>query len=733
MGIDNKINYIISVPDWNESKSTPFQLYPNSILEKIPVLKIISLFPSEIRELTPQAAPYYLILRGAGQLSMSWHLASPRAIMSQEFPPGKPFSFIIIGNEEDIRNYTYWKKCRKTPEIYSCSDFISNFNLIFLRNKMSNLCNDIYYLYGEDIFLTKENILSWNIESNSCFDVCYIDHYSTYPSCAAIQKAGFAVKKSVKDSPSYNEIIEQIIKFCEIIVEIRIKNLPVIDDQNFPERPIVSLYAPNILQKRIFSRLNENQIKCAQTAFSILNKQDGFDFDFLNKENSTHYEEINSFLKIRRQELDLESAAISILSASECSAVLTFPNKIRKTAGIVRQFSEHYRAKNPNKNKRASLFSRVQKSFLHNVPSDFLNTISKLKGSIRIISDAHLEWLDIDGLPLCLRYDTARIPASPGAIILQCLSQDNNILFKQEDLYNILIIRGLHKEDHIYNLLQKAVSAYKIFFNDKIKITLVDTQSKEDLVNAINNFEGNIIIFDGHGSHETDAGGVIWLGNKPCNVMEIRDQIIKMPPIVILSACDTYAADRNHATTANAFLSLGCRSVLSSVFPLNANDAAAFCARLLYRIHSYIPSMIGIKNGPVSWTQVISGMLRRQFISDFYNLLVEKKHIKVSARDNILAEMSMIVDLCGNNDLSLLRTMRDDKNYSRFFSKDFLSKMISIDDLSNNDYLDVLRELLEKKGVKNTDFNITLKQAISESSSISYLNVGRPETVFIVK
>jgi hypothetical protein len=112
----------------------------------------------------------------------------------------------------------------------------------------------------------------------------------------------------------------------------------------------------------------------------------------------------------------------------------------------------------------------------------------------------------------------------------------------------------------------------------------VDVSNADELVAAINAFEGQVLVFDGHGAHRDKEAAALYLQDEPINVWTLRDRITRMPPIVLLSACDTHAADRNHATVGNGFLALGARAVLASVFPLFAPTAATFIARLLYRI-----------------------------------------------------------------------------------------------------------------------------------------------------
>ena len=45
---------------------------------------------------------------------------------------------------------------------------------------------------------------------------------------------------------------------------------------------------------------------------------------------------------------------------------------------------------------------------------------------------------------------------------------------------------------------------------------------------------------------------------------------VRVPPIALLSACDTHALDGSHATPANAFMNAGADTVVATSFPVNA-------------------------------------------------------------------------------------------------------------------------------------------------------------------
>ena len=108
------------------------------------------------------------------------------------------------------------------------------------------------------------------------------------------------------------------------------------------------------------------------------------------------------------------------------------------------------------------------------------------------------------------------------------------------------------------------------------------------------------------------------------DIWQLQRKRPRVPPIVVLSACDTHAADRNHASTANGFLSIGARAVLGSVFPIDAEDAASFVARLLYRIAKFIPSAQKQFNRSLTWMEIMGGMIRMQLLTDFCRLLKKK-------------------------------------------------------------------------------------------------------------
>ena len=337
----------------------------------------------------------------------------------------------------------------------------------------------------------------------------------------------------------------------------------------------------------------------------------------------------------------------------------------------------------------------MQKRINDSFPKEFHELIKASTDGIRIIADAHIEWLDFEGLPLCIQKNVSRIPVTPGNLFVEQASAQGLIHVTPESFREVLVISALKRSDPIKKTFELAFEHFGKLWKDKLDLKVVEVDDEKGFVEALNEFKGGLVVFDGHGSHPEEDTALLHLKDKSVNVWELRDQIKRPPPIIVLSACDTHAADRNHVTTGNGFLSLGSRVVLGSVFPLDARDAAIFSARLLYRISEWIPAAHKSLKRSITWIEVVSGMLRMQLMTDFLRRLVRKKIIEESSYKEIA--------LKGNE-------------FINFHIEKPFDKMI--DELKKRD---IDKNLLKRE----------LEGAVANSSTISYLHMGRPETILI--
>lgn len=551
----------------------------------------------------------------------------------------------------------------------------------------------------------KERMLPYQIEG----------HGTIFPNASVLLVCGFSgigEKPFSRFHEGEEAHIEQIVFTSKTIFDEREENPPSLANQIYPRSPDLNLYCPATYEIKtaisLRSDLDRELRRKLEMILRILEKQSGYSFEiaseakqkaFLGITREEHQEgkkpEPNPVMRIRQQEIWLGTEVVSCLAASEIAAVLRLPNRMNLTRGMVSHFSQHYRSHRPQMLKRSELFNGVQRAIAAAFPDDLRALIDRSKDGIRIIADAHIEWLNVRGIPLRLRYNVSRIPVTPGNLFIETLSSLPPILSTPDDFHDILVISGLSEEDEIARQFKIAFDIFGKQWRDKLRITFVRASSQQEFINAINAFDGMMMIFDGHGSHSQDSPGVLWLGNESVDVWSLRGAIHRPPPIIILSACDTHATGRNHATVANGFLALGSRSVLASVFPLHASHAAMFAARLLFRVSSYIPGAIEAYERSLTWLEVVSGMLRRQLVTDILRHLEAVGQIVEGDSQALHHQLHGIID----SDL-------------------------------DDPFLYIRRALLEY-GIPEEKLDRETHIAIAASSTISYVHLGRPETILI--
>ena len=204
----------------------------------------------------------------------------------------------------------------------------------------------------------------------------------------------------------------------------------------------------------------------------------------------------------RAAELNLAAECVSTLTASEVSAVIWLPNAVNRTSGQVRQFAQQYHAKRTTERKRRDGFRKVQSAITESVPEEFHEFVEEAEDGIRLIADAHLEWMNVRGLPLCVQKDVTRIPVTPGNLFIEQVSPQQYLHLSMSDFEEILILSALQDNDRISQFFDIAIGCFEPYFKEKIRVRTERIRNEADLIEVLNSFEGALMIFDGHGGHE---------------------------------------------------------------------------------------------------------------------------------------------------------------------------------------------------------------------------------------
>lgn len=333
------------------------------------------------------------------------------------------------------------------------------------------------------------------------------------------------------------------------------------------------------------------------------------------------------------------TAGLAYLAAASLAPVLRLEPRLYQArgdlkllAGCVRASGRHHVEWKLSRLTHAlglKLRSLINPKFLDRI--DRINNAVPIEG-IKLVTDLPLEWMPSNSVPLFLRYDVSRIPVLPGNMFIANCVMPPAIL-PLEAFRDVLVIRSFHDDDPLKLVLQKTLevggSSPTGF---ECRARFVDVNNEEQFVKALENFNGACMIFDGHGTYDSDIGsGSVVIGGKAVGAWQLRKRC-HVPPIVIFSACDTQPLDGSHSSSAMAAFVLGARTVLGTSLPIDARTAARFIARLMLRIAEFIPQALELRLF-LTWREVVSGMLRMTHVSDVLHTIDRHGGVKLKQDD----------------------------------------------------------------------------------------------------
>jgi hypothetical protein len=114
----------------------------------------------------------------------------------------------------------------------------------------------------------------------------------------------------------------------------------------------------------------------------------------------------------------------------------------------------------------------------------------------------------------------------------------------------------------------------------------------------------------------SDPQGTLRVGSIGLNPFELYGKI-RIPPLLLLSACETHSLEGIESSVASGFLMLGARSVLGTMVPIDGRDAAVLIARFMFRFAEFLPLLTTM----MPRSQVIGGMLRMSYVTDVLRTL----------------------------------------------------------------------------------------------------------------
>lgn len=406
-----------------------------------------------------------------------------------------------------------------------------------------------------------------------------------------------------------------------------------------------------------------------------------------------------SLIGIRASELDTFTLGIGLRAAQTVSAVVRLSPGVNSVFPLLSNYARNIRSsKMEARLKTPRLFAALQRGLRDAVGNTRLAFMEEHGGPVKIVCDAPIELLPIGNLPLGMRYDCSRLNATPGNLLMQLLVEFHPTILPPEALQTMLVISTFSDDDPLKDILTGTLAATFKSLQGKANLVFKKARSTDEFVAALNDFDGAILIVDGHGADNADEPiGRLCIGKDLVDVWSLRGKL-RVPPIVILSACDTHDIDASsHATVGNGFLALGAQTVLATLLPVGGVASAAFVSRLILRIADFIPAAIKDRRRVLSWGEVVSGMLRMLLASEVLDVFIGPPADIGTPRYNLQLET--------NDDINV-----------------------------NEDELwfdNLLRKIAAHRGQDLAAIEEKARSIIARAEAIRYMQLGNPEAIII--
>lgn len=703
-----EIIYVVVLEDGGLESASPFQGISNRFDELGWTLRqILDLPPDLISPALPSQGKIGMRVTGRG---WNWMPLMVSELEKINIGETAPFWVAISGHAEVAKRTKRWCSRQRLPVFHITDGYLGDArpgeaNRERIRRHLRKVLERLPRSFPSALRANLEEMIDgWRADENFALSFTPRAHNCTLPNLLTLQAVGADMSAETGLNPlvgNEGEFVDAIEESTLEVLALRatVAGIPALRVQ--PQTPDIIVAAPAAYshfrgRMRRSSALPPGfreamQLQQRQTGYRMMIEGFSFPRELIFSPGW------QTVMGIRARELQLQTHAIALRAASTFAATIRLPSGVN-TFPDLRNFTNHIRGKNrPNKLKKTiSLFQKVQSALIEHCSGELLEKIALSRSGVKLVSDAPLEWLPCGGLPLGIARDVSRIPATPGNLMMIELVPPRRMFLDPSAFEEVLIISSFREDDHLKDILLRAVEGAARRIPGHLRIRHVRARDRGDLVDAINSFGGAMVILDCHGNHNERTGvGTLRIGKDDVDVWELRGTL-RSPPVVILSACDTHAPDRTHATVASGFLSCGARAVLGTFLPIRGDRAGVFAARLAHRASWYVSTMVDKVETPVLWSEVVGSMIRLDFLAELINQVQRRRLLSQEAWEELRFDVDMMIHSRDPNWWSAART-----------------------------------KIKEVTNLADEEFEGLVSLAIGSGDSVRYTHLGNPETICI--
>lgn len=720
---NSHIAYLILVD--NNQELTPFNHYYSKHIKYRHILsKVISL-PKDVPEI--YTAKENLINMRMTGLMDGYYIRYIKDIDEIQNYSIKT-KFIVVSNKHEVERicrtlvgnqFTLLSNILPTDEslnLYNFEDLsIEKFQTIFedmLKKQdqaIQNYCREI----KEDTFNRNSSDLTIKTDVEISRDIYTLSNINTLHSIRA--------QVAIKNKNYSSENTERSVNLIRYIWGKIFQNLKTYE---IKEANHMYDYVISDLSKNLDFQINPK----AYTTVTLKDKLEDYEdfikaLRFLKQYNFTETTiDENKFIQDYIAEREYIEQLISVLSSSYLAPNIKLSTKESNYVSLLKEIGTIDRTQSHKIHKS---YSKLEKKFSEDITDslDYMRCDSSYK--LKLVSNLPLEWIKHGGLPLMIKNEVSRVPISPGYLTESLLLDTEQIHLSYKAFENILFISSFNDNDPIKNdikhkveIIQKTLSKsldreftnHLVNSNDHTKGMKISDDGKKidinvewknvadqsELIDVLNNNSSAIAIFDMHGGHSKGGEGFLVLQNEKISISLLIGKI-RIPPIVILSACDTSPIDNNHYSVANMFLLAGAKTVLASALPVLSNESAVYIARLLVRISKFLYAHLFEHNKSIRWSAFITGMTRQSY----YTELLYK-----------LAKAQLIIE--------------EQKCQLLFFVN------ININPLQLDFHNKILDEISNKSNLTKKQLHNFIENNHNFAECLKYVQLGNPENIVIM-
>ncbi len=332
--------------------------------------------------------------------------------------------------------------------------------------------------------------------------------------------------------------------------------------------------------------------------------------DFVAGGSQNHFEPQSQTrdYKIARETLLLEQRFVSCVSASLAGRVALTPYQLPFTDGSVFETARQLNVAIERQTRKVtSTFRKLERQLGELLPADLKARLTGRHSGVQVLSDLPFEWALIDRWPLCLTGPVARIPLGMMRWDVLCAALESRATISKTDPSRVLVLDLIESHD---NVREYSKSFRDVSDSLSQKYRYETPQSAGEFREKLAQPGIDIVVLDTHGQYDS-ANDQVWLTTPSGPALMdqlLPDQVI--PPVWILSACDTSVTGALRGCLVRRLLAQGAVCVIATLAPVDAFTAEIFVGRLLTDIYSPVnPDGYNTLDEVIFATQLTTAML----------------------------------------------------------------------------------------------------------------------------